>query len=224
MSLIDTANTIYSELQLRLEELRLDFSKIHKYNFDVNVNKHFDRAGICLAIYNDFKHSDYQIVKQILNEEFEFHANYQVCWNQFKYQISACDPLYHYHYLNIGFMVFVLCLFRQPESIELVWAFKCLSMDFGTLLDIDYLLMSGNENVQRFIDNANDEFDVEIKGYLQECLGLEFTVEEERIESFISICRERFNRYKFPFVNLEYILNALGQFSVLNQLRNQKLI
>ncbi len=194
--------TLIEKYKNDLDLVRQNLTLLDNYRFDKNSSdsKHFDRLRLNIAIYNDLKNTDYEIVKFLFCEEKE--------WRKYG-KDGEVDNLY--------FSAYLLTHFSNPETIWLFFETKNIDFDSGIGFDGEYLLFLGIDSTYKYI-NSIENID---KQKLLKYIGA--TVEEcqysqEDIDRWKEFKREYFSNYEYPIKNeigFLYLINEKELFTKL---------
>lgn len=144
---------ITDKYQTELDLVRQNRKLLDNYRFDKNAlnSKHFERLRLNIAIYNDFKQSDYDIVKFLFTEEKE--------WRKYA-EDGEVDNLY--------FCAFILTLFNSPE---IIWSFfetKNIDFDSGIGFDGEFLVSAGIKETYLYLKTVDNPIKTELLKYIGE--------------------------------------------------------
>ncbi|MDF2851361.1 hypothetical protein [Sphingobacterium multivorum] len=187
--------TVVENYKAELELVRQNPKLLDNYRFDKDAidSKHFDRLRLNIAIYNDLKQTDYEIVKFLFAEEKE--------WRKYG-KGGEVDNLY--------FCAFILTLFNSPEIVWLFLEAKNIDFDSGIGFDSEYLVSAGIKETYRYLKTADNPKKTELLKYIGEA-------EESCIYSQIDIDdwkeykKSYFRSYKLPIHDELYFLYSTNE-------------
>ena len=129
---VDMAKKSHDELDL----VRADISLLERVRFrDIpGEDRCTERLRLCIAIYNDLRSSDFEIVKRLFIETIEWR----------KSQVPG-DPDHFY------FCAYLLSLFENPESIWLFDQAKHIDFDSSCGFDDEHYLSFGVKKTIQYL-------------------------------------------------------------------------
>lgn len=187
--------------QNELNLIRQNPSLLDSYKFDKNItnSKHFERLRLNIAVYNDLKPTDYEIVRFLFKQEKE--------WRKYG-KGGDVDNLY--------FCAFVLTHFGEPEVILDFFETKCIDMDSSIGFDGEFLVAMGIEKTYNFLETLNEPVKDKILDYLGNTIG-KCKYSNEDIERWKEGTGQYFDFFKYPIDSLhkkqESALNKNGSFN-----------
>jgi hypothetical protein len=178
-----------------LNSVRQSIDLLDNYAFDKKANdsKQFDRLRLNIAIYNDLKDSDYDIVKFLFKQEKE--------WRKYGTD-GEVDNLY--------FCAFVLTHFGKPEIILDFFETKNIDMDSGIGFDGEYLVSTGIESTYNFLVNSNYSNKGKILKYIGESTE-DCIYTNQDIQIWKDSTEQYFACFKYPIQDLTYFLYSTRQ-------------
>lgn len=187
--------TVLENYKTQLDLVRQNPKLLDNYRFDKNVidSKHFDRLRLNIAIYNDLKQTDYEILKYVFAEERE--------WRKYG-KDGDIDNLY--------FCAFILTLFNSPEIVWLFLEAKYNDFDSGIGFDGEYLVSAGVKETYQYLKTVDNPKKTELLKYIGE-------VEESCIYSQVDIDdwkemkKSYFRCYKLPIQDELYFLYSTNE-------------
>lgn len=174
--------TIEKNYRTDLELVRQNIKLLENYRFDnIALNsRHFDRLRLNIAIYNDLKQTDYEIVKFLFIEENK--------WRKYDKE-GEVDNLY--------FSAFLLTHFNSPELIWLFWEAKKIDFDSGIGFDEEHLISAGIKETYQYLKSVDNPLKDELLQYIGEteegCTYSQADVDEWKENK-----KFYFKMYKFP--------------------------
>ncbi|MFY7732394.1 MAG: hypothetical protein ACOVSR_02845 [Bacteroidia bacterium] len=174
--------TVTEKYKTELDLVRQNPKLLDNYRFDKDAinSKHFDRLRLNIAIYNDLKKTDFEIVKFLFTEEKE--------WRKYG-KDGEVDNLY--------FCAFILTLFNSPEIIWLFFETKNIDFDSGIGFDGEYLVSVGITETYQYIKTVDNPLKTELLKYIGEteenCI-----YSQADINDWKEYKKSYFSSYKFP--------------------------
>ncbi|MNV21851.1 hypothetical protein D3C71_1127970 [compost metagenome] len=187
--------TVVAKYKTELDLVRQNPKLLDNYRFDKDAinSKHFDRLRLNIAIYNDLRQTDYEIVKYLFAEEKE--------WRKYG-KDGEVDNLY--------FCAFILTLFNSPEIVWLFLESKNIDFDSGIGFDGEYLVSAGIKETYQYLETADNPKKIELLKYIGE-------TEESCIYSQVDIDdwkemkKSYFRCYKSPIQDELYFLYSTNE-------------
>ncbi len=186
---------VTEKYKAELDLVRQNPKLLDNYRFDKDAinSKHFDRLRLNIAIYNDLKQSDYEIVKFLFTEEKE--------WRKYG-KDGEVDNLY--------FCAFILTLFNSPE---IIWSFfetKNIDFDSGIGFDGEYLVSAGIKETYQYLKTVDNPIKTELLKYIGEteenCNYLQADIDDWKENK-----KSYFRSYKFPIQDELYFLYSTNE-------------
>jgi len=187
--------TVVENYKTELELVRQNPTLLDNYRFDRDAidSKHFDRLRLNIAIYNDLKQTDYEIVKYLFAEEKEWRKSGKE---------GKVDNLY--------FCAFILALFNLPETVWLFFEAKNIDFDSGIGFDGEYLVSAGIKECYQYLETADNPKKTELLKYIGEteesCI-----YSQEDIDDWKEHKKSYFKCYKFPIQDELYFLYSTNE-------------
>ncbi|MBL7998005.1 MAG: hypothetical protein JNL32_05145 [Candidatus Kapabacteria bacterium] len=178
----------FENYKSELDLVRQNPSLLENYRFEIGINNsnHYERLRLNIAIYNDMKDTDYEIVRFLFNEERK--------WREYDND-SVYDEFYG-DFENLYFSGFLLSLFKLPENIWIFWDTKNIDMDSSMGFDGEYLVSAGVKETYQYLNTIVHSSKDNILEYLgkteNDCY---FT--ESHIERWREFKHEYFRIHKF---------------------------
>lgn len=182
-------NKYINELNLIRENPKL----LDNYCFDKDAlnSKHFERLRLNIAIYNDFKKSDFEIAKFLFMQEKE--------WRKYG-KDGEVDNLY--------FSAFVLTLFQLPQIIWLFFEAKDIDFDSRIGFDAEFLFSSGLEKTYLYLESAEHPMKESVLNYIEQN-RIFSDYSEVEINEWKNDKTSYFKVYKFPTENeLDFLFST----------------
>lgn len=175
-----------------LEALRTDSTLLFNYSIDSTIGNNrnqIKRNRILIALYNDCKPSDYDLVKFLFNEERKLRKADLI------YEEYEVDVLYLAAYLLTKF-----------DKVEDIWDFidiKTTDFDSSIGFDIEYFFSFGIEKVKKYLINCDHpEKQKAIRLLAVNSPKAPFTQEE--IDKWKLFKQDYFSVFKFPIIDRVY--------------------
>ncbi|KFC22756.1 hypothetical protein [Epilithonimonas lactis] len=170
------------DYQVKLDFVRKNRELLENYRFEKEASnsKQFDRLRLNIAIYNDLKSTDFEIVKFLFNQERE--------WRKYG-KDGDVDNLY--------FSAFILTLFNSPEVIWQLCETKSTDFDSSIGFDGEHFLTSGIEKTYEYLESVDHPLKFDLLDYI----GLtEYSCKysQEQIDEWKKDRISYFINYKFP--------------------------
>ncbi len=187
--------TVTDKYKTELDLVRQNPKLLENYRFNKNdINsKHFDRLRLNIAIYNDLKKTDYEIVKLLFTEEKE--------WRKFG-KDGEVDNLY--------FCAYILTLFNSPEIIWLFFETKNIDFDSGIGFDGEYLVSVGIKETYQYLKTVDNPLKTELLKYIGEteenCNYLQSDIDDWKENK-----KSYFRSYKYPIQDELYFLYSTNE-------------
>lgn len=187
--------TVTEKYKTELEVVRQNPKLLDNYRFDKDAinSKHFDRLRLNIAIYNDLKQSDYEIVKFLFTEEKE--------WRKYG-KDGEVDNLY--------FCAFILTLFNSPEIIWLFFEAKNIDFDSGIGFDGEYLVSAGIKETYQYLKTVDNPLKTELLKYIGETEE-SCNYSQADIDDWKENKKSYFRSYKFPVQDELYFLYSTNE-------------
>lgn len=187
--------TVEEKYKIELESVRQNTKLLDNYRFDKDAinSKHFDRLRLNIAIYNDLKQTDYEIVKFLFMEEKE--------WRKYG-KNGEVDNLY--------FGAFILTLFNSPEIIWLFFESKNIDFDSGIGFDGEYLVSVGIKETYQYLKTVDNPVKTELLKYIGETEE-SCNYSQEDIDDWKENKKSYFRSYRFPIQDELYFLYSTNE-------------
>lgn len=187
--------TIEEKYKTELDSIRQDPKRLVNYRFDKDAisSKHFERLRLNIAIYNDLKQTDYEIVKYLFAEEKE--------WRKYG-KDGEVDNLY--------FSAFILTLFNSPEIIWLFFEVKNIDFDSGIGFDGEYLVSAGIKETYNYLKTVDNPFKNELLKYIGET-DESCKYSQADIDDWKENKKSYFRNYKYPIQDELYFLYSTNE-------------
>ncbi len=187
--------TLTEKYKTELDLVRENLKLLDNYRFDKEAinSKHFDRLRLNIAIYNDLKQKDYEIVRFLFTEEKE--------WRKYA-KDGEVDNLY--------FCAFILTLFNSPEIIWLFFETKNIDFDSGIGFDEEYLVSAGIKETYQYLKTVDNPIKTELLRYLGETVG-NCNYSQADIDTWKENKKSYFRSYKFPILDELYFLYSTNE-------------
>jgi len=187
--------TVIEKYKNELDLVRQNPKLLDNYRFDKDAmnSKHFERLRLNIAIYNDLKPTDYEIVKCLFAEEKE--------WRKYG-KSGEVDNLY--------FCAFILTHFHLPEIVWLFLETKNIDFDSGIGFDGEYLVSAGIKETYQYLKTADNPRKTELGKYIGEgeesCIYSQTDIDEWKEEK-----KSYFRNYKLPIRDELYFLYSTNE-------------
>ncbi|SOD14769.1 hypothetical protein [Pedobacter xixiisoli] len=187
--------TLIEKYKTELELVRQNPKLLDNYRFDKDdINsKHFDRLRLNIAIYNNLKQTDYEIVKFLFTEEKE--------WRKYS-KDGEVDNLY--------FCAFILTLFNSLEIIWLFFETKNIDFDSGIGFDGEYLVSVGIKETYQYLKTFDNPLKTELLKYIGETEE-SCNYSQADIDDWKENKKSYFTGYKFPIQDELYFLYSTNE-------------
>lgn len=183
--------------ELNLVRNNLDLLDQYKFDTHADDSKHFDRLRLNIAIYNDFRASDFEIAKFLFQQE--------MAWRK-------CDTYYQgdENIDNLYFSAFVLTKFEKPEIVIDFCKTKNIDMDSGSGFDSLYFLAAGMEKTYQFLESVDTRYKEDIffdvGDSIENCY-----FDQEELDEWKVYKTKYFEKYQFPIQDLMWFLYQTNQ-------------
>lgn len=179
----------------QLDLVRQNPNLLDNYRFDKDAafSNHFERLRLNIAIYNDFKPSDFEIAKFLFTEENEWKKNAKD---------GEVDNLY--------FSAFILTQFKRPEIVWLFFDTKNINFDSGIGFDGEYLVAAGIEKVYKYLEATDNIYKQKLLKYIGETADT-CNYSQEEINDWANSKKEYFNCYTYPITDELYFLYSTNE-------------
>jgi hypothetical protein len=179
----------------QLDLVRQNPNLLDNYRFDKDAasSNHFDRLRLNIAIYNDFKPSDFEIAKFLFTEESKWRKDAKD---------GEVDNLY--------FSAFILTLFKRPEIVWLFFDTKNIDFDSGIGFDAEYLVAAGIEETYKYLETTDNIHKHDVLNYIGETVDT-CNYSQEEINNWTKFKREYFNCYTYPISNELYFFYSTNE-------------
>lgn len=187
--------TVLENYKTELDLVRHNPKLLDNYRFDKDAidSKHFDRLRLNIAIYNDLKPTDYEIVKCLFAEEKE--------WRKYGK---------HGDVDNFYFCAFILTHFNLPETVWLFLETKNIDFDSGIGFDGEYLVSAGIKETYQYLKSADNPNKTELLKYIGEreksCIYSQVDIDEWKEDK-----KSYFRNYKLPIRDELYFLYSTNE-------------
>ncbi len=187
--------TVTEKYKTELDLVRQNPKLLDNYRFDKDTinSKHFDRLRLNIAIYNDLKTTDYEIVKFLFTEEKE--------WRNYA-KDGEVDNLY--------FCAFILTLFNSPAIIWLFFEAKNIDFDSGIGFDGEYLVSAGIKETYQYLKTVDNPIKTELLKYIGETEE-DCNYSQADIDDWKENKKSYFRSYKFPIQDELYFLYSTNE-------------
>lgn len=166
----------------KLDLVRKNRELLENYRFEKGApnSKQFDRLKLNIAIYNDLKSTDFEIVKFLFNQEKE--------WRKYGKE-GDVDNLY--------FSAFILTLFNSPEVIWQLFETKNIDFDSSIGFDGEHFLTAGVEKTYDYLESSDHPSKFDLLDYIGHT---EYSCKysQEQIDDWKKDRISYFVNYKFP--------------------------
>jgi hypothetical protein len=178
-----------------LDLVRQDPELLENYRFGKEAvsSNHFERLRLNIAIYNEFKPSDFEIVKFLFTEENKWRKN-------------AKDGEVD----NLDFSAFILAQFKRPEIIWLFFDTKKIDFDSEIGFDGEYLVSAGIENTFKYLETADNIHKQDVLRYIGETVAA-CKYSQEEIDNWNKFKIEYFKCYSYPISDELYFLYSTNE-------------
>lgn len=131
-----------------LNAIRNDKRVLSEYRFTKDKPNHFARLKINIALFNDFRETDFEIAKYLFEQEsiWRKSENY--------YDNGEVDNLY--------FAALLVSKYQKPEMVIKFFETKMIDFDSGIGFDGEFLLSNGKEETFKYLSESKDEIAKEI--------------------------------------------------------------
>jgi len=131
----------FNNYKNELDQIRANRKLLAKFSFDIENINQAKRLRLCIACFNDFNPSDYDIAYFLFQEESKWRktANY--------YDTGDLDVWY--------FSALVLTLYRKPEIIFPFFEAKMIDFDATIGFDGEYLLSAGIRKTFDYLETSS---------------------------------------------------------------------
>lgn len=187
--------SVTDKYKTELDLVRQNLKLLDNYRFDKDSinSKQFDRLRLNIAIYNDLKQTDYEIVKFLFTEEKEWRKHGKG---------GEVDNLY--------FCAFILTLFNSPEIIWLFFEAKNIDFDSGIGFDGEYLVSVGIKETYQYLKIVENPLRTELLKYIGETEE-SCNYSQEDIDDWKESKKSYFRSYKFPIQDELYFLYSTNE-------------
>lgn len=180
--------TITQTYQQTLDEIRQNPTLLDQYRFDRDApdSKHFDRLRLNIAIYNDLRQTDFEIVKFLFEQEKEWR----------KLDTSGAKGEVD----NLYFSAFVLTLFNNPAVVWLFLETKFIDFDSSIGFDGQYLIAAGIETTYQYLETVDHPDKQRLLKYIGTTVKTCFCTQEE-LADWKAGKKAYFHDYQYPIEN-----------------------
>ncbi len=179
----------------QLDLVRQNPSLLDNYRFEKDSvsSNHFERLRLNIAIYNDFKPSDFEISKFLFIEEN-------------KWRKDAIDGEVD----NLYFSAFILTLFKRAEIVWLLFESKYIDFDSSIGFDGEYLVGAGIKETYEYLKTVENLDKQDLLNYIGETVE-KCCYTQEEIENWKLYKKQYFGCYTYPLVDELYFLYATNE-------------
>jgi hypothetical protein len=179
----------------QLDFVRQNQNLLDNYRFDKDPvsSNHFERLRLNIAIYNDFKLSDFDIAKFLFTEECKWRKDAKD---------GEVDNLY--------FSAFILTQFKRPEIVWLFLETKNVDFDSGMGFDGEYLVAVGIEKTYEYLETTDNIHKQDLLKYIGETVDT-CSYSQEEIDDWTNSKKEYFNCYTYPITDELYFLYSTNE-------------
>lgn len=179
----------------QLDLVRQNLNLLENYRFDKDAvsSDHFERLRLNIAIYNDFKPSDFEIAKFLFTEESKWRKDAKD---------GEVDNLY--------FSAFILTLFKRPEIVWLFFDTKNIDFDSGIGFDGEYLVAAGIEETYKYLETTDNIHKQDLLNYIGETVDT-CNYSQEEIDDWANYKKEYFNCHIYPITDELYFLYSTNE-------------
>lgn len=179
----------------QLDLVRLNQNLLDNYRFekDADSSNHFERLRLNIAIYNDFKLSDFEIAKFLFTEESKWRKDAKD---------GEVDNLY--------FSAFILTQFKRPEIVWLFFDTKNIDFDSGIGFDGEFLVAAGIEKTYEYLETTDNIHKPDLLEYIGETVDT-CNYSQEEIDDWTNSKKEYFNCYTYPITDELYFLYSTNE-------------
>jgi hypothetical protein len=181
----------------QLNAVRQDLNLLNNYRFDKEVSdlSHFARLRLNIAIYNDFKQTDFEIVKFLFEEENRWR----------KYDVPKAGKVD-----NLYFSAFLLTLFNIPEIIWLFFDSKSVDFDSGIGFDGEYLVSCGISKTYQYLKTVENPLKAKLLNYIGKTEA-NCSYSQDDIDLWKEDKELYFGIYKFPVEDEMFFLYSTNE-------------
>jgi hypothetical protein len=179
----------------QLDLVRQNQNLLDNFRFDKDAvsSNHFERLRLNIAIYNDFKPSDFEIAKFLFTEESKWRKDAKD---------GEVDNLY--------FSAFILTQFKRPEIVWLFFETKNIDFDSGIGFDGEYLVAAGIEKTYKYLETTENIHKQNLLKYIGETVDT-CNYSQEEIDAWTNSKKEYFNCYVYPISDALYFLYSTNE-------------
>lgn len=179
----------------QLDLVRQNPNLLDNYRFDKDAvsSNHFERLRLNIAIYNDFKPSDFEIAKFLFTEESKWRKDAKD---------GEVDNLY--------FSAFILIQFKRPEIVWLFFDTKNIDFDSGIGFDGEYLVAAGIEQTYKYLEATDNIHKLDLLNYIGETVDT-CNYSQGEIDDWTNSKKEYFNCYTYPITDELYFLYSTNE-------------
>jgi len=186
-----------------LNEVRKNPALLSNYEFENRHSNHYNRLKLNIAMFNDFRYSDYLIAKFLFEQESNWRKS---------------DDYYETGYFdNLYFSAFLVSKYKQPEIIVNFWNTKMIDMDTGTGFDGEFLVSIGISETYKYLRNSERPNKDDILAYIgiseNEC---QYT--ETRLNQWRDFKIEYFKDYILPIEDPLWLLYSVRENEILKDI------
>ena len=178
-----TTNSLIEKYTEELNKIREDEELLSEFKFSTDNPNHFERLRLNIALFNDFKETDFWIAKYL----FEQESNWRKSKNY--YDNGEVDNLY--------FSAFLVSKYHKPEMVAKFFETKMIDFDTGIGFDGEFLLSNGKKETYKFLSSLDDELKEKIYKYIGNSLET-CEYKDEDLENWKDFKYQYFKIYILP--------------------------
>lgn len=140
---MELTNSLIEKYIEELNVIRDDKNQLDEYRFTTDNPNQFKRLRINIALFNDFKETDFWIAKYLFEQESIWRKSEDY------YENGEVDNLY--------FSALLVSKYRKPEMVIQFFETKMIDFDSGTGFDGEFLLSNGKEETFKYLSESKNE-------------------------------------------------------------------
>lgn len=149
---MELTNSLIDKYIKELNAIRGNKNLLDKYRFTNDKSNHFERLRINIALFNDFKKTDFWIAKYLFEQESIWRKS------EIDYNNEDVDNLY--------FSALLVSKYRRPEMVIEFFEAKMIDFDSAIGFDGQFLLSNGKEETFKYLSESKNEIVEEIYKYI----------------------------------------------------------
>lgn len=179
-----------------LNVIRDDKSLLSEYRFTRDKPNHFARLKINIALFNDFRETDFEIAKYLFEQESIWRKS------EHYYDNGEVDNLY--------FSALLVSKYQKPEMVIKFFETKMIDFDSRIGFDGEFLLSNGKEETFKYLSESKNEIVKEIYKHIGNSIE-NCRYKDDEIKIWSDFKHQYFNNYIQPVEDPMWFLYSMNE-------------